>query len=308
MGLATQRRLTVAPARIVATDVDPRAPGFPHGAGSFRGNYPPGTVGLDHLENRKVLADRQGALPRVLRPAPDPMRMAPAARINPPPVIEDVRYPPFHVEKTQDRDVAINIHILPNDLTGDPGQGAETRVSGLPAYRIENITVDAHHKVNGYKFVWKGEITIQTIFLNNALPTDQPSSYGRGTGDDVLNGNVTLGFHEWCHQNDAAAYIAKSLELALTGAVSSAYILPESKPELTVHWNSKKFPMFRGHVGQGAAEFQKAVTLFDHDFRAFGPDLNKFKEACAHDVYYTLTQFNRDHPRRTRGASHPRRR
>lgn len=259
---------------------DPYSPAFPAGRGYFRAPRRPGVVGLDHLEGRKVVA-QLGQTVGLSLPAPPP---------KPPPVTDAVSYPPFLVEKSDMRDVAINIEVLPDSFVSETRPRAETTESGLPAYRISAVHLE-HGKVKSYSFVWKGTITIQTTFPANLKPTDT-SAYGRGTGDDLKTGNVTLGFHESCHRNDYMAYISKSDELATTGSCTP-YTLPEASPGVTIQWTIAKFPRFRGEVGQTAAVFKAAMASFDREFVKWNHDIAKFSAHCTDEFGHTKSAFKR---------------
>ena len=58
------------------------------------------------------------------------------------------------------------------------------------------------------KLTWRGTITIRTRYQEGVKP-DELTCYGRGTTtDDVKNGDVTIGFHESCHQTHFANYLS----------------------------------------------------------------------------------------------------
>jgi len=57
------------------------------------------------------------------------------------------------------------------------------------------------------KLTWKGTITIQTRYMAGEKATDV-SCYGRGTTEaDIKARDITLGFHEHCHQDDYVSYL-----------------------------------------------------------------------------------------------------
>lgn len=66
-------------------------------------------------------------------------------------------------------------------------------------------------------------VNAQTTFLSNQRPSDV-SAYGRGTTqEDLRNGNVTLGFHELCHYEDAQAYFSQGNMPHYKAAVGMEY-------------------------------------------------------------------------------------
>jgi hypothetical protein len=260
--------------------IDPYSPAFPAGGGYFRMPRRLGVVGLDHLEGRNVVAQlgQTGGL------------SVPTPSNKPPPVTEPVSYPSILVEKSEMRDVEINIEILPDRFVSERRPKAETKESGLPAYEIRDVHIE-HGKIQRYSFVWKGSITIQTTFPANLSPTDT-SAYGRGTGADLKTGNGTLGFHESCHRNDYMAYISKSDELAITGRCTP-YSLPDSSPEVTVQWTIAKFPRFHGDVGQTVAIFKAAMASFGHEFDKWNHDIAKFSAHCTDEFGHSKSAYKR---------------
>ena len=225
----------------------------------------------------------------------DPANLPTPTLVNPPPDISAVSYAPILKESNDGRDVEINIEIQDNEFPGNDGEFAETTITGLPApdYRWES---DAHGKVASYTFTWKGSLIIKTAYPNGLYPSSHPSGYGRGTGDDVKNGNVTVGFHEWCHQNAFIAYITKSDEMALTGKVSAPHVLPDSDPPVTLPWNYKKFPRFHARIGQSRAAIESAWTAFKREMDHWSADMAKFNDACVHEIYYRFSDYRKDHP------------
>lgn len=94
------------------------------------------------------------------------------------------------------------------DGRGGPARGAHTRVDVPRATAPGYAAADG--KVTRFrgKFTWKGVITIQTQYGSGATARSV-SCYGRGTTPaDVRNRDITLGFHESCHQRDYAAYLS----------------------------------------------------------------------------------------------------
>ena len=94
---------------------------------------------------------------------------------------------------------------------GGPANGAHTDFTwpamSAPAFDSEDGKIT---KFKG-KLTWKGTISIQTKYGTDGKATDL-SCYGRGTTpSDVSAGDVTLGFHENCHQVDYANYLDQKI-------------------------------------------------------------------------------------------------
>jgi hypothetical protein len=90
------------------------------------------------------------------------------------------------------------------------------------------------------KLVIKGSYRIQTRYGRKAKSTDV-SVYGRGTtAQDKTSGNVTLGFHEWCHQQEYLDF-----------------------------FTNNPFPVFTGKIGMSEEDFLEAAEQFNNDFDAY---------------------------------------
>jgi hypothetical protein len=88
------------------------------------------------------------------------------------------------------------------------GSGSALTKFPIPDYDNPSSFNTAGGKVTSSvgTFEWTGTITIQTTY-EHGKPTGL-SSYGRGTTKiDVKNRDITLGFHENCHQRDCERYL-----------------------------------------------------------------------------------------------------
>lgn len=115
------------------------------------------------------------------------------------------------------------------------------------------------------KFKFKGTITIQTMYGTKAKKTDI-SLYGRGTTkDDKKKGNVSLGFHESCHQKDFLNYL-----------------------------KNKPFPKFEVKVGMTTTDYDKAVAEFKTAFNKYMNDMDAESKKSTDEVGYTLSKCKAD--------------
>ena len=154
---------------------------------------------------------------------------------KPPPTTEAVDYAPFEVEKTEERDVRLNISILDDTFLGTRGKKAKTNAPALPRRSYTVKVSPSPKKILSYTFVWKGTMSIRTTYPKNFQSTDR-SAYGRGTQGDLQTGNVSLGFHEACHRNDYLAYLGKS-QVVAGGQTPEPYGLPDTEPPVTIDWD-----------------------------------------------------------------------
>lgn len=261
-----------------ASLLDPNAPAFEAGSGFFRSARVRGPVGLDGPEGRRAIAQVGTG---IAVPAPAPAKPAVAAK--PPPVTEPVEYPPFVDEDTDEqgvrRKVRINVEVLRDGFMDGGGSHAKTTSSGLPEALINFEWSGGKTKqISSYSLEWTGTLIIQTNYPEGLKRSDR-SAYGRGTGPDVPNGNVSLGFHESCHRRDYLAYLERSLTAA-AGGTPEAYVLPDSQPPVTINWKYLKFPAFNGKVGQTIAEFQHATNIFKHAIKSWNDDMGRFSDRC----------------------------
>lgn len=120
--------------------------------------------------------------------------------------------------------------------------------------------MDADRKILSFdgKFAWRDTITIQTSYASNASPI-AVSCYGRGTTDeDVRSRDVTLGFHENCHQNDYVRYLR-------------SHALPDP-PQLA--------------LGMSESDYKKALAAFDKSLRAYFKAMERDSETQTDEVGY----------------------
>ncbi len=106
-------------------------------------------------------------------------------------------------------DVEVKGEILVDGVLSDSAAPAETQ-SKVPDWTSPAFVPDSKGKIASFdgKFVWRGTVTIQTSYQSPSTARDL-SGYGRGTTkDDINQGNITLGFHEHCHQLDYRSYLA----------------------------------------------------------------------------------------------------
>lgn len=259
--------------------LDPSSPAFPAGNGFFRTARSRGPVGLDGPVGHRAVAQVGTG---VAVPAAAPAQ-GPAASVKPPPVTKPFEYPPFLDEDTDEqgvrRRIKLNVEVLRNGfLDGNSGH-AKTTSSGLPEASITYEWSEGKpKKVISYSLHWTGTLIIQTNYPSGLKATDR-SAYGRGTGPDVANGNVSLGFHESCHRSDFLAYVERSLAVA-AGGKPDAYVLPESQPSVTISWNYMKFPTFGGKLGQTVAEFEQASNAFKRAIKNWDEDMGRFSDRC----------------------------
>ncbi|MBA3715376.1 MAG: hypothetical protein H0W76_23465 [Pyrinomonadaceae bacterium] len=112
-------------------------------------------------------------------------------------------------------DAVIGVHInyvIEEDLIIDDlpeGAGRDNYLALLNNKgAVTRITFPDWVKYAGNKtFQWRGSIQIQTIYKRKANANGY-SCYGRGTTQgDAVKGQVTLGFHEWCHRQFLVDYL-----------------------------------------------------------------------------------------------------
>ncbi len=280
-----EKRSSVAAKTAPAPAVDPSSPAFPGGAGNFRGARRPGTLGVDNTSGRILLAAS----------TPAATSSTNTASKKAPPKTEEQEFT-LLAEKTAEREVEIKVEVLRNAHSSVESDKAVTAVPGLPESSSSYETdLGKTPKITKYSFVWKGTLTIQTTFPTNLSPDDE-SSYGRGTGSDIGTGNVTLGFHEWCHRNDIQAYIGKS-SIVSAGGTPDDYVLPESSPPVTIKWKYKKIPRFTGRIGQAKSDFKAAAHTFDRECKEWSADIGRFTDRCTDEFGFPKSKFK---PKRRR--------
>jgi hypothetical protein len=109
-------------------------------------------------------------------------------------------------------------------------------------------------KINGPVEI-KCTVEIQTAYGTNTKPTDR-SVYGRGTTPaDEKTGNISVGFHESCHQNDYISYL-----------------------------KNKPFPVFSGKIGMTIHQYNQAVDAFLKSFDNYFKDMKKNSYSLTDEV------------------------
>ena len=173
-------------------------------------------TGGGEFGNGAVDRDARSGRPAPEQPGPLPSGgddAVPTAKPKAPnaPPATDVRSLGMQLEVQETHvDVKIEAEVAA-DGTGGPANGAFTDFTwpamSAPQYDSENGKVT---KFKG-KLTWKGTITIQTKYGTGGKATDL-SCYGRGTTPgDISAGDITLGFHENCHQVDYANYLKQKV-------------------------------------------------------------------------------------------------
>lgn len=156
-------------------------------------------------------------------------------------------------------DVAITAEIVADSTTSNRKVFAHTSFD-LPRYRIPGYRTDHLDNIAefGGKFVWKGTIVIQTIYGPGAKPKVL-SGYGRGTTRiDIQNRDITLGFHENCHQVDFENYL-------------EAHSLPEP-PKMK--------------IGMTKKDFEAEKKRFVKEYTAYRNAMNNDSETLTDEVGY----------------------
>lgn len=145
--------------------------------------------------------------------------------------------------------------------------GAVTSFIGGTEWTQPILHADRHNKIINFvgKFVWRGTLTIQTVYAAGAGPNTL-SGYGRGTTDsDVRNRDITLGFHESCHRNDYVAYL-------------QSHKLP-NPPQLA--------------IGMTRAEHHTAISAFGAQLHAYVKAMEAESVANTDEVGYRKSTWKR---------------
>ena len=112
------------------------------------------------------------------------------------------------------------------------------------------------------KFKWHGSVKIRTIYRKKGM-AEGYSCYGRGTtGQDVIDGRITLGFHEWCHQQFFAKYLT-----------------------------DRPFPLPKLRAGMTDDEFKKAKAVFEKAAADYSSTIVKENETAVDEVGYTKSKW-----------------
>lgn len=151
---------------------------------------------------------------------------------------------------------------------GVPSKSGKTRV--MPSSGLKNIAGMAWNTLDGKvtavtkKLIVRGVYEIRTSYGSKASAS-QDSLYGRGTTTaDKAAGTITLGFHEWCHQQEYLDYLLNT-----------------------------PFPTFAGRLKMKEDDFQAAVDQFNADFEAFSQGLADLGDAVD-EVGYTKSECAAD--------------
>ncbi len=174
----------------------PGAPLGGGGPGSFR---QPGPVRLDGDGNFPFAGNQWP-----LQAAPMQAGQSPAPP-NPPPATRPRSLGSFKAVQNEFADVSIDAGIVAD---GSDPNGSATTDFIIPESKSPGYS-ESGGKITSFdgKFTWKGTVTIQTVYGSGFGAADV-ACYGRGTtADDVKNRDITLGFHEHCHQVDFGNFL-----------------------------------------------------------------------------------------------------
>jgi len=251
-----------APVR--TSDVHPNAPAGGGGPGYFRNagclNGPSDSATDDCIRSPGVRHDvnlADGSTTPLATP------QAPPATVPKREVVEK--------RTTDDVDIQVHVEVLADTTNSKlrPGSAktsfnAKGVTSAVPGYDTAGGKVT---KFRG-KFKIQGTVIIQTAYGPRAKASDL-SGYGRGTTtDDEKAGNVTLGFHESCHQVDFLEYL-----------------------------KDNALPEFGGEVGMSPGEFTAAGRKFQQDFNDYWTAGETFSENRTDEVGYKLSEYEKLGPR-----------
>lgn len=179
---------------------------------------------------------------------------------------------PVKTETTADKDIDLKVQVVADGTDSSlNANAAKTSYSftaikwNAPSYEYQQqggkkvIT-----KLTG-KFTLKGTITVQTKYGTKAKATDK-SLYGRGTTKaDKTSGNVSLGFHENCHQQDFLNYLKNTA-----------------------------IPTLNVKVGMSVDEFNKAIEQFKTAFQKYQDDMDTTSKTATDEVGYKLSKCKAD--------------
>ena len=180
--------------------------------------------------------------------------------------------------KTPQIDIDVHAEVLA-DTKSAKVKGGETtfepagKLSGgslyaTPGYSwIQKGALKTVSKLNGPVEI-RGTIRIQTAYSPKANPADR-SAYGRGTTpEDEKSGNTSLGFHEYCHQNDYIKYL-----------------------------QTKRFPAFGGKVGMTEQQYIQAQKSFVQSMDNYFKEMEKYSQRLTDEVGYKKSTFQARGPR-----------
>ena len=261
-------RVTQTP--VVPVQIDINAPSSSSGCGNFREPCPldeqnaiPNSPAHPRGPASKLWVAQAGKTPvssisKPVKPKPPPKTK---------PSISTLKS-----KTTSKVEINIKVQVLADGTSGDiDAKSAKTTFSSAgvkwskPRYKWrEQGGKKIITSLNG-KFEFKGTITIQTVYGTKAKKTDT-SLYGRGTTkDDKKKGNVSLGFHESCHQKDFLKYL-----------------------------KNKPFPKFEGKVGMTTTDYDKASAKFKTAFDKYMNDMDAESKKSTDEVGYKLTKCKTD--------------
>ena len=241
----------------------PRSPAGGGGPGHFSR---PGPVGVSSI----LLAQASDIDPRQRRDLTAiPLQNLPettTSNKNSPPITKLRKLKRIKFVQNKYVDVEISAEVVKDDRSSDSDVTANTSFQ-LPPFSFPGFTFDNTKKITSFtgKFVWKGRIRIQTIFGPDASASSL-SGYGRGTTKvDIGNGDITLGFHESCHQSDYLAYLSNNP-------------LPDP-PNLI--------------VGMEKANFESECKRFENEYHVYQEKMELDSKTRTDEVGYTLTEFKK---------------
>lgn len=187
---------------------------------------------------------------------------ATGSKKNPPPSTQPINLEKIKFMQNNFIDVDIGVEVV---VDGKSDKVLAETSFEIPDFRIPGIVFDQAKKVSSFdgKFVWKGRISIQTFYASNVSPSDL-SGYGRGTTKkDLISGDITLGFHENCHQLDYLAYLKN-------------HPLPDP-PKLA--------------IGMKKNNYESDCERFKNEYNAFKEKMELDSRSRTDEVGYTLTEF-----------------
>jgi len=242
---------------------DPRSPAGGGGPGHFSRPGPHGISSSLLAQMSDTNLKQQQDLTAV------PLQSTPITRTlnkNPPPITKPTRVEKIKFVRNTLVDVEIGVEVVEDGHSSDPKVAASTNWQ-LPSFEIPGVKFDDSKKITSFtgKFVWKGVIRIQTIYGPD-VNASSLSGYGRGTTKaDISNGDITLGFHENCHQSDFLDYLIKNQ-------------LP-NPPNLS--------------IGMEKASFDKECKSFKSQFEDYRQKMELNSKNNTDEVGYTLTEFKK---------------
>jgi hypothetical protein len=173
-------------------------------------------------------------------------------------------------------DVDISVEVLPDGQTADASKAGKGVTSCIkvgsigPKGEFTDTPTMMKQRQGGADVVVrigqraqvKGLLRIQTVYGTGASPAGF-SAYGRGTTpQDVFAGNVTLGFHESCHQQDYLDYL-----------------------------RTAPFPGLHAKIGMTIQDFQAAYRRFEAAVEAYFKRMHDISYRCTDEAGYKKTTY-----------------